>query len=318
MTLISVRRILWPILALAVLFVAEFATIIAGTQSRKEYYAEQNFDPVVAAVDGTPMPRAQDRFNEHCDDFFVPTRGIFRSGKVLKCVKPAAVLLSLGATDLIEVSVEYGAGRTTFWIYSQNGTFAAVDLSTYVQSESGVKLRTLPFRPDMMNKYDQITFLNGVMNAVRSRLGYEKEDIRRELWSSSTARTATGRVDQYFFGYRPNWNLSTETIVDAMIWGLRDLDLVLNSSGQPWIYTAPYTVQRVNPLMAVVKAFRVPHGWLTIAAVVVTAIHVIVNSFVTNFDDVAYPAMKEIIGEDCLLGPLAEGNPETAVVEIRS
>ncbi|KAI0565195.1 hypothetical protein FGB62_21g214 [Gracilaria domingensis] len=160
----------------------------------------------------------------------------------------------------------------------------------------------MPFRPDLMNKYDQITFLNGVMNAVRSRLGYEKEDIRH----------------QYGFGYRPNWNLSTETIVDAMIWGLRDLDLVLNSSGQPWIYTAPYTFERVNPLMAVVKPFRVPHGWLTIAAVVVTAIHVIVNSFVTNFDDVAYPAMKEIIGEDCLLGPLAEGNPETAVVEIRS
>ncbi|KAI0563481.1 hypothetical protein FGB62_39g019 [Gracilaria domingensis] len=315
---IYARRILFPIVALAVLFLAEFATILAGTDNRREYYAEQNFDPVVAAVNGTPVPRVQDRFSEYCDDFFVPTRGIFRSGKVLKCVKPVSVDAFLGATNLITVDVLYGSGRTIFMIYSQNGTFTAVELSTYVRSEGGVKLRTMPFRPDLMNKYDRITFLNSVMNGVRSRLGLEKEDIRRELWSSNADRSASGRVDTYSFGYRPNWNMSMEKILDAMIWGLRDLNLVLNSSGQPWIYTGPYAFERVNPMMAVVKPFRVPHGWLTLAAVVVTAIHAIVNSFVTHFDDVAYLAMKELIGEDCLLGPLAEGNSESAEVEIEN
>eukprot|EP00178_Gracilaria_changii_P008135 TRINITY_DN2509_c1_g1_i1.p1 TRINITY_DN2509_c1_g1~~TRINITY_DN2509_c1_g1_i1.p1 ORF type:complete len:732 (-),score=84.26 TRINITY_DN2509_c1_g1_i1:38-2233(-) len=297
-----------PWLAFLFLIGAEVSTIMAGTDSRVESFADQNFDPVVSAAERARRPRVQDSSNRFCDDFFVATRGVFESGKVLKCVRPCRISPSRELFNCLRLQVLYGSGATVFEVYSRNGSYAGVDLSTSVLSKSGESLKTMPFRPELMSDLQRMRLLNGILNNIATRLGYEKVDIDRKLWSVQLLRGTGGRLDSMELVHRMSWSEPVQTITEAVIAGLRDLDLVLNSSGEPWVYAMPYTFERRKPLMAITKPYRLCHGWLLLTAFLVTAFHVAVNSWVTHFDDVAYVVMKELMGEDCVLGPLADSN----------
>ncbi|KAI0564314.1 hypothetical protein FGB62_28g229 [Gracilaria domingensis] len=314
----SRQLLLRPFAALISLFAIELASIVAGTNTRSEYYAVQNFDPVVAPIQGTPRARVQHTSNQYCDDFFVSTRGLFESGNVLKCVKPFPRDPDEAVTDIIRVSVLFGSGKTLFEMHSLNGTYSAVELSTFLRSQSGMTMRTMPFRPDLMARHNLTLFLNNMMNGVRRRLGYEEIDVRLPVWSTIQLVGPSDRLESIEFAHRPNWNDSLETITEAVMLGLRDLDLVLNSTGQPWIYTKPYTFEQQNPLMAIVKPYRISHGWLLVFALLVTVVHIVINSYVTHFEDVAYVAMKELMGDDCVLGPLVESNSNTTEVDLNN
>eukprot|EP00178_Gracilaria_changii_P010436 TRINITY_DN30394_c0_g1_i1.p1 TRINITY_DN30394_c0_g1~~TRINITY_DN30394_c0_g1_i1.p1 ORF type:complete len:704 (-),score=46.16 TRINITY_DN30394_c0_g1_i1:161-2272(-) len=304
--------------ALIFLYAVELGTILAGTSVRSEHYADHNFDTIVAPVRGTPRPRIPDEFNRYCDQFFVSTRGLFEYGKVLKCVKPFSKEPDAAQQDIIRVLVLYGSGKTVFEVFSQNGSYSAVELSTYLRSTSGETMRTMPFRPDLMHRQDRFLFLNNMLNMVRGRLGLDAIDVRSPVWSTLQQVSTLGRVETIEFGHRPNWNESVETITNAVILGLRDMDLVLNSSGRPWIYTKPYTFEQRNALMAVVKPHRFSQGWLLLCAALISIVHILLNSFVTHFAEVAYIAMKELMADDCVLGPLAESCSTATEVDLRS
>eukprot|EP00178_Gracilaria_changii_P021054 TRINITY_DN6245_c0_g2_i4.p1 TRINITY_DN6245_c0_g2~~TRINITY_DN6245_c0_g2_i4.p1 ORF type:complete len:720 (+),score=94.05 TRINITY_DN6245_c0_g2_i4:285-2162(+) len=298
-----------PFLAALLLFSAEFITIIAGTNTRSEFYSDRNFDPIIAIADGTPRHRHTDAANPHCDDFFVPTRGLFENGKVLKCVTPFSgpSPSAFGGSNFLRFIVFYGSGQTLVQVTSQNRSSTSLQLCTSLRSNSGLKLTTMPFRPDMMGTAQRNTFLNRFVNAVNDELGYERVQEARRTWTVNEHLGARGQLEAMELGFRHKWNESIDTIARAVTNQLRSLDLVLNSTGPTWVYTKPYTFEQRNGLMAIVKPYRIPHGWLVLAAVLMTVIHIIVNSYVTHFDDVAYTVMKELMGEDCLMGPLADG-----------
>ncbi|KAI0557552.1 hypothetical protein FGB62_290g05 [Gracilaria domingensis] len=285
---------------------AEVSTILAATDAREESYADKNFDPVISVPTGPLRPRVEVRSNTYCDDFFVPIRGVFENGKVLKCVTPRVRSPTEDVFNCIRVVMLYGSGRTMFEMYSQNGSFAAVELSTSVVSKSGETLKTMPFRPDLMSDQERVRLLNGILNRIATKLGHAEVETSRNLWSVQVFKGSGGKLESMDLLHRLDWSDPLESITQAVTSGLRELDLVLNSSGEPWVYTMPYTFERRNALMAITKPYRLCHGWLVLMAFLLTGIHIAVNSWVTHFDDVAYVAMKELLGEDCILGPLVE------------
>ncbi|KAI0557368.1 hypothetical protein FGB62_312g011 [Gracilaria domingensis] len=296
-----------PIFAFFALFSTEFLTIIAGTQLRVELSGETNFDPVISVADGTPRTRKPFEGNSFCDDFLVQSRGMSQSGSVLKCVQSSSKWSSFGFKNLLSIETFYGSGETLFQIYSAEGEFSVVDLSTFVRGVNRRNLRTMPFRPELMSDQSRRRLLNGILNGIRSRLGYSALDKDLRLWSSLKQEEGD-RLVSMTYGHQHNWNESSGTIANAVIAELRSLDLSLNSSGEPWVYSKPYHIGKESVAMGVRRQYRIAHGYLLIAAAFVTLANVIANTFVTHFDEVAFAAMKEIIDDDCVMGPLV-GEP---------
>ncbi|PXF39677.1 hypothetical protein BWQ96_10624 [Gracilariopsis chorda] len=312
----SLKTILFPLTALALLYIAELVTIIAGTTMRSQHFAEQNFDPKISVVRGAQRPRRVDNLWSDCDDFFVSTRGLFESGKVLKCVSEVRDQLTPYKAN-IKLSVRYYSGDTIFDIHSRNGSYKTIDLSTFLLSKGGVRFRTMPFRPDLSSEPELKHLLNGILNGVRRRLGYSELDTRHTLWAGKELEGASEVAEEIIFYHFHDWNDSAETIAAAFMAELRYMDLVLNSTGLPWVFTRPYTFEQMNPAIAVVKQYRIAHGWLLIALVLVILIQFVVNTRVTHFDEVAFLAMKELMGEDCVLGPLAADGVVGTEVDLR-
>ncbi|KAI0561850.1 hypothetical protein FGB62_70g03 [Gracilaria domingensis] len=171
-------------------------------------------------------------------------------------------------------------------------------------------MRTMPFRPQIMSESERNLLLNGILNGVRRRLGYRELDARRTLWAGSTHFSLSGLVESVDFIHFHDWNdsVTSQMITTALIAELRYLDLVLNSTGEPWVFRRALTIEQLSPSIAVVKSYSIDHGWLLIATVLATVIQFLVNSRVTHFEEVAFVAMKELMGEDCVLGPLAAGS----------
>ncbi|PXF39727.1 hypothetical protein BWQ96_10565 [Gracilariopsis chorda] len=283
---------------------------------RSQHFAEQNFDPKISVVRGAQRPRRVDNLWSDCDDFFVSTRGLFESGKVLKCVSEVRDQLTPYKAN-IKLSVRYYSGDTIFDIHSRNGSYKTIDLSTFLLSKGGVRFRTMPFRPDLSSEPELKHLLNGILNGVRRRLGYSELDTRHTLWAGKELEGASEVAEEIIFYHFHDWNDSAETIATAFMAELRYMDLVLNSTGLPWVFTRPYTFEQMNPAIAVVKQYRIAHGWLLIALVLVILIQFVVNTRVTHFDEVAFLAMKELMGEDCVLGPLAADGVVGAEVDLR-
>ncbi|KAI0559441.1 hypothetical protein FGB62_151g01 [Gracilaria domingensis] len=313
----GVRTILFPIAALAGLYIAELVTIIAGTQVRSEYIAEQNFDPKLSVVGDTQRPRWEDDVRSDCDDFFVPIRGLFEAGKVLKCVSevpPDRFILLRGA---IRLSVFYFSGESRFDIFSANGSAVGIELSTFVVSKSRVFMRTMPLRPDLQSEAELKYFLNVMLNGVRRRLKYDELDVRHTLWRRGEDSGANEVSDGTFFDHFHEFNVSAEMIGKALRAELRDMDLELNSTGKPWVFRRSHTFEQMEPAMAVVRHHRIANAWLLIALVLVSMIQIIVNARATHFDEVAFVAMRELMGEDCLLGPLVTDGVVGKEVDLR-
>ncbi|KAI0557700.1 hypothetical protein FGB62_271g025 [Gracilaria domingensis] len=296
---VNFRLALLPFLALTMLYVVELATIVFGSQLRQNYSAEQYFDPVLSIVKEIPRPRA--RRNENCDDFFVPTRGLQMRGEVLKCVEVSTDKWDLlPYKNLIQFSVSINPTWTSVHIFDQHGESSAVEVSTYIVSVSGNRFQTIPIHLDKMSDIRRKQFLNGFLNGVRLRLGKDPLHPDLTLWSPSRDIVAS------IYGHVHGWNDSTISITNAVISELRQMDLALNSSGMPWVFESPDIIKQMNPWMAVVRSPWIAHSWLLILAAVVTTVNVIMNTFATHFDEVAYTAMKEIIGDVSVLGPLAD------------
>ncbi|KAI0560551.1 hypothetical protein FGB62_110g05 [Gracilaria domingensis] len=203
-------------------------------------------------------------------------------------------------------------------MYSLNGSYASFDLSTWLRSLSGEEMRTMPFRPELMEDIARNQLLNGILNNIRLNLGYKALDGNLVPWSAYQQINSAHQIAGMTFSHGHDWNVSLETINMAVVQELGQLDLMLNSSGKPWVYTRPYTFEHFDGAMARMKRHRISHGLLVIFAVIFTALHVATNSFVTHFDDVAYVAMRELIGHDCLVGPLADVRTENMESDLRN
>ncbi|KAI0557578.1 hypothetical protein FGB62_286g01 [Gracilaria domingensis] len=290
-------------MAITLLYVVEFVTIVAATQIRLEFYSEQSFDPKISAVQNVQRPRKNDNVRSDCDDFFIPTRGLVESGKVLKCVSEVDEEPHFGK-GYISMSVLYYSGRTLFDIHSSNGSAARVELSTFLQSKSRVNMRTMPFRPDLADEHERKHLLNSIANGVRRRLQHKELDARHTLWSERRSLGSGGVLQTMDFEHYYQWNDSLETIKTALTEELRYMDLVLNSTGKPWVFRRRFTFEQMNAAMAVVKQYRIDIGWLASSLVILSITLFVMNSNVTHFDEIAFVAMKELMGEDCVLGPL--------------
>ncbi|KAI0560859.1 hypothetical protein FGB62_99g117 [Gracilaria domingensis] len=313
------KIVLFPFLALIGLYGTEFATIVAGTQTTSRFDTKENFDPVISVVGETPRPRVQDGRRTDCDDFFLAESNLHQSGKVFKCVHENLDWSRNKYRNLIQFRIFYGSGETGFRIYSREGRSSELLLSTGIRTVSGQTLRTMPFRPELMNEQARKKLLNGILNTLRKRLGQPALDTNLTLWYSTEQRDGDGIV-QMIFGHRHSWDESVENLTEIARQELRNLDLVLNSTGAPWVYTGPHSfIQVKNATVAVRREYRVSQGWLVIAAVVVSVLYLTVNSYVWHFDDVAYSVMRELIGDDCILGPLAEDSGVSSrEVDLRS
>ncbi|KAI0560167.1 hypothetical protein FGB62_123g015 [Gracilaria domingensis] len=216
------------------------------------------------------------------------------------------------------LTVSYETGETTFYFSSSTGNSASVDLSVFLRTKGGVNMRTMPFRPEIMGEAERNLLLNGILNGVRHRLGYRELDARHKLWAGTTSLTISGVVYFVDLIHFHDWNdsVTPQMITAALIAELRYLDLVLNSTGKPWVFSRGLTFEQLSPSIAVVKRYSIAHGWLLIATVLVTVIQFLVNSRVTHFEEVAFVAMKELMGADCVLGPLAANSEAGTDVEL--
>eukprot|EP00178_Gracilaria_changii_P002592 TRINITY_DN13846_c0_g1_i1.p1 TRINITY_DN13846_c0_g1~~TRINITY_DN13846_c0_g1_i1.p1 ORF type:complete len:730 (-),score=62.01 TRINITY_DN13846_c0_g1_i1:419-2608(-) len=305
---VNLKVFLLPLLALILLYVAEFVTIVAGTQATTIYGANENFDPVLSVVNGTPRPRIEDARKPDCDDFFWPQSGLHQSGKVFKCVSLNSDWSRNKFRNLIQFRVFYGSGETGFRIYAHDGRASELIVSTGIRTTSGKVMRTMPFRAELMSEQARKKLLNGILNAFRARLGRAALNTNLTLWYATEQRDGD-RLVQLIFGHKHDWDESLETLTEMARIELRRMDLVLNSSGAPWVYSAPYTFSMARDVtIATRRQYRISQGWLMVAAGVVSVVYVVVNTYVTHFDDVAYTVMKELIGDDCVLGPLADNS----------
>lgn len=298
------QRAILPLLALVVLYVAEIGAIISGTQVRDEITSATNFDPVVALADGTNRRHQKRKFDDNCDDFFIPVRGMQETGRVLKCVQKVSDWEAPPFASGISMVAMHSEGRVSFQVCSQNRSCLYADIRTLLRGVGGRSAQTMPLRADL-SEQTTTTLLDGILNRMRSRLGYPPLGRNLTLWTGSRSLGSQNQTQFMEFGHRHDFTESADAVLDALMAELRALDLVLNSSGPPWVFQGPYKFEPVVMTMAVVKRFRVSQGALLIVALVVTIFHIAVNSFLTHFEDVAYIAMKDLIGDDCLLGPLA-------------
>lgn len=118
------------------------------------------------------------------------------------------------------------------------------------------------------------------------------------------------------FSFSGRIHRSHEEITAALVKQLRRMDLVLNSTDAPWVFVREEEYERRENLIIGIQAYnRVPQGALLILAVSLVVLRTIVNVFFTSFDEVAYLVMQEIIGDDCVLGPLA-ANPRLTAQEV--
>lgn len=290
-----------PALGLLVLYATEISTIMASSQSRKEVRTSSNFDPVISKSTELPSPRR--RVCDHCDDFFVRTRGLHEAGQVLKCVSNYTYMGAPLRDSLTMVS-DYGSGVLSIFVFTGGNNFSRVELSTFVQTIGQGRFRTMPFRPDQNEKRTQC-LLNMILNGIHSRLGYSTLSSNLTLWSALAEGNQNGTPENMVFQYQHNWTASLETITTAVVSELRSTDLVLNSTGPPWAFFEEFKYIPVeNLLMAVTEQNRIPQGLLAIFAVLLTLLQMILR-FSPHFDDVAYIAMKDVMGDDCVLGPIA-------------
>lgn len=312
------KALFLPLLAVAVLYTGEIGAIVAGTEVRTAFKSDNAFDPRIALVHPLrpPVHRRQDSDNPNCDDFFVAQRGLRRSGKVLKCVEENASPECQPYRQVVQLSVRFGSGKITFQVHSADGACAELDLSIILRSIQGIEGRAMAFRPDLMSDGDTRVLLNGIMNRVRAQLRSAEIGVKSDVWSLQEYRGSNGRLVEIEMYHKHELPHGVKVLKEKLNETLREMDLVLNSTGAPWVFYAPYEFRKNAELvMATSKRPYISHGALVIAAVLIMVAHAILNTMLTYFDEVAYVAMKEIIGDDCVLGPLASnGRTETTTV----
>ncbi|PXF45095.1 hypothetical protein BWQ96_05134 [Gracilariopsis chorda] len=314
------RALFIPILAVIVLYTGEIGAIIAGSEVRSKFTSENNFDPRISLETtrstSTLRPRLEDDVNPNCDDFFVPQRGLQRRGKVLKCVEENSNPMCEPYEHTIQLNVRFGSGRMAFQVHGAGEECAELELSTVVRGIHGIDGRTMPFRPDLMGEVETRDVLNRIMNGVRRRLEYDEIDVKSDVWSFRESNGANDQIVDIEMYHKHEIRKTVNETKTALKAELRSADLVLNSSGAPWTFYAAYDFrQQADMVMATSKRSYVSHGALVIAVVVIYVAHIFLNSLLTYFDEVAYIAMKELIGEDCVLGPLtSNGRAEASVM----
>ncbi|KAI0558482.1 hypothetical protein FGB62_207g011 [Gracilaria domingensis] len=178
-------------------------------------------------------------------------------------------------------------------------------------------MQTMPLRPDLQSEAELKYLLNVMLNGVRRRLEYDQLDLRHRWWDRTELLGSKLSSDAIYFDHFYEFNASVEMIGAALKEELRFMDLDLNSTGKPWVFRRSHTFEQIEPLMAVVRQYRIANSWLLIALVIVCITQFVVNSNVTHFEEVAFVAMKELMGADCVLGPLVTDDVVAREVDLR-
>lgn len=292
-----------PTLAAVLLLSAEFASIYAGTTTPFAVTARTNFDPVLAL--STRAQRTSQGIA--CDDFFVPSRGLRQGAQVLKCVTNSSVPHNAHISSAeARISLKSSINSNTHMMLVQTGEEmeSAVHISIEIRSIGQGAQHMGVFRWDIDSNYTLAVF-NGIINGTLELL---------DLAPDSNVRYFSGMLQgTRDISYSRSMDRSGEQITAALVKQLRRMDIVLNSTGAPWVFVREDEYERREKLTVGIQVYnRVPQGVLLILAIILVALRTIVNMFFTSFDEVAYMAMKEIIGDDCVLGPLAANSGLTA------
>lgn len=297
-------RMIFPFFVFLCLFAAEFATILAGTSRRHVFLSHSNFDPVLAVPTKKPAPRRN--ASSSCENFFISSRGVLQEGHVLKCIKQTSQSRTFEATDSIIAAVNYEENSLLFSVTSID-IVDAFHISVKIRSIDGGSFETMPFR---LERNDQTNPLHdSVINGVRKKLHYHP--LQKPEWKKQIFFNQNGGGRRVIYSHTHNITLPHQDISASLLSEMQNLELVLNSSGPPWVFSQESKYEtRKNLVMAITGARRVPHGVLLIILVVTFVTQTFLCRFCGEFEKNSYIAIKEIIGDDCVLGPLA-GNRRT-------
>ncbi|KAI0560237.1 hypothetical protein FGB62_120g121 [Gracilaria domingensis] len=299
------------------LFVAEFAAIIAGAPVFSSVTAGATaFDPKLGLTDISP--RKID-VRTGCDDFFVPTRGIHRASAVLKCISSFQEDIMASSVqdqelDSITLHTNLNDNVHTFAIESTaSGKRTSAQLSIVIRTIGQGELQVAPFRWDI-NDQELIAVFRKVVEGTLNRSIPSFEE-RSGIFSVTSGAMTYVYEEETF--EEPH-----DLLARSLASQLRRMDVVLNSTAAPWIFVDGRTFQkRPDIVVAIVVFNRVSHGAVAIIALVLVVLRVVVNIFLTSFDDVMYVIMKDTIRDDCAMGPLTENRrttPEAVPLHVHS
>lgn len=301
-------KLVIPCLIKVLLLLVEALTIFAGTTVSRSVSGHACFDPKVAFPtstrkrDGLPL----------CDNYFLEARGQEKGGDVRKCLDVRSRSPPYpNAKQGISLYIDETAGVSLFNIAtgkqsSSSNIIVSIELMTLGEGRQRVAF----LRPDLNSSY-ALEFFNTLMMQLFENLQIEPVSKSSELLLHQNG------AHELHISLGPETSYAKVEV--ELLSLLRGLDLVLNSTGPPWVLgTDGKFSQRPDIVMAIVAYNRVDHGVLIVVAVLLVILRIIVNSHYSSFDDVAYIGLKEVIKDDCLLGPMAEnerGAPKEAILQ---
>ncbi|KAI0567249.1 hypothetical protein FGB62_3g444 [Gracilaria domingensis] len=286
------------------LVIVELVVIIAGTSVFTPITAASaRFDPKLGTT--TNAPRTRDVI-PGCDDFFIHARGVRKAAAVLKCVSGESTeTIGASAVDSLVLRTSVTDNTHIFSIRSTSSTIVtAVTLSMSIRTIGQGRLEVAPFRWNTRGggivQLLQVVaegMLNRSLPTFAEQMAVHSKDVG---------------VINFEFQDQEIFTAPHEQLASALVSQLRRMDVVLNSTSAPFVFVKGSTYERrPGIVISVMVSNRFPQGAVAILAVSLVLLRVLINSFFTSFDDVAYVVMKDIIRDDCVLGPLA-GNARVA------
>eukprot|EP00178_Gracilaria_changii_P027753 TRINITY_DN912_c0_g2_i3.p2 TRINITY_DN912_c0_g2~~TRINITY_DN912_c0_g2_i3.p2 ORF type:complete len:449 (-),score=45.77 TRINITY_DN912_c0_g2_i3:1209-2555(-) len=284
------------------LIVAEFIVIIIGTSVFTTVTAGTTFfDPKLGLTE-TSYRKVGTR--PDCDDFFVPSRGIYKASAVLKCVTSTEEDTATGASappepDSISMQTDINDNVHSFVIESNSvGKVTTATLSIFIRTIGQGEVHVAPFRWDINLSNTTAVF----RRVVEGTLNRSIPSFERRIKYESVIVGATTIVYEAE-SFREPHNVLARSLVSQ----LRRMDIVLNSTSAPWAFVRGKTYEkRADIVVGVMVSNRVSQGLIAIIAGLLVLLRILVNVFFSSFDDVMYIVMKDVIRDDCVLGPLAD------------
>ncbi|CAN8066068.1 unnamed protein product [Agarophyton chilense] len=257
------------------------------------------FDAKLGVTENAPRTRD---VKPGCDDFFVPARGIHKASAVLKCVSTSSSETSgIELKDSISMTNSINDNIHSFSIRSKTSSnMTTAKLVISIRSIGQGELEMAPFRADIDRDATIAVFkaiAEGTLNRPLPSFESNLISYSVEVGAETVIYEEESLGEPY------------DRLTSALISRLRSMDVVLNTTSAPWVFVESRTYEeRPNIVVSIMVSNRVPQGVVAIIAVLLVFLRILANARFSSFDDVSYVIMKDIIRDDCALGPLAGNN----------
>ncbi|PXF44991.1 hypothetical protein BWQ96_05238 [Gracilariopsis chorda] len=293
------RKLLFPLLIRFTLLALQLFAIYSSSTTTRDVPVTPNFN-LVLSNNTKPLPSPKGNFPS-CRSWIQSTRGVEQNGDVLLCIDSEESRRFEGQPSqntTLHFLFSPDENRFEFIVRDHLAMESRVFVKAKISFLSGENVGVAPLRPDLTS--DNGTAEELVKKVMVNALRRQRVEIRMDDIRTFTDSNVT-------YNYSCSLDLCDRVkLSNAVLDELRTLKLDVNkTSTGVWLFNGTGYIFEDKKAIAVVSSNRVAQGWFLIIWVALLLTRLIANRWLSDFEELAYAALKKVHGERMSVGPLA-------------